>query len=262
LRLSPKFLLAVQRGTKRGMRKFSRSHRQPVSWRSSRNAKVPLRVRSSTRSPAMLCRPSKMPAPGAALAEADAVAGAFDAWFCGGGRAEEEEGAAAPRDATVPGARAPLDVTDVGGGSRWKACQGPAQSSAHVAAVYADRPQSQCCPPRLWRKADFLWCRWRLVQAFWSPTCGGSAVMQHTTLTPQPVAKSWSTLAPMYDPARLACSLRVHALKPGLVGAGCVALVAVGGDAAGGPPVACRGPQITVGVRRWRRDRTRACAFA
>ena len=41
----------------------------------------------------------------------------------------------APRDVTVPGSRAPLDV-------------GPAQSSACKAAAYADQPQSQCCPPR------------------------------------------------------------------------------------------------------------------
>jgi hypothetical protein len=86
-----------------------------------------------------------------------------------GGSAEEEERAAAPRDATVPGARAPLDI---GRGSRWKACEGPAQSSAHIAAAYADRPQSQCWLPRLWRKAEFFGGRWRLVQAFWSPTCG------------------------------------------------------------------------------------------
>ena len=41
-----------------------------VSWRSSSNANVPLRVRRSTRSPGMEGTPSKMPAPGAALAEA------------------------------------------------------------------------------------------------------------------------------------------------------------------------------------------------
>jgi hypothetical protein len=36
----------------------------------------------------MECTPSKMPAPGAALAEAFAAAGACDAWSCGGaGRA-------------------------------------------------------------------------------------------------------------------------------------------------------------------------------
>jgi hypothetical protein len=35
-----------------------------------------------------------------------------------------------------------------GGGSRWKAREGPAHSYAHFAAAYADRPQSQCCPPR------------------------------------------------------------------------------------------------------------------
>jgi hypothetical protein len=51
-----------------------------------------------------------MQAPGAALAVAAAAAGACDAWFCGRERTEEEEGAASPRDATVPGARAPLDV--------------------------------------------------------------------------------------------------------------------------------------------------------
>jgi hypothetical protein len=26
--------------------------------------------------------------------------------------------------------------------------------------------------PELWRKPDLFWGRWRLVQAFWSPTCG------------------------------------------------------------------------------------------
>jgi hypothetical protein len=86
LRISPISLLAVPRGTSHGIWKFHRSHRQPVSWRSSRNATVLLRVRRSTRWPEMLCRPSKMPATRASLAEAAAVAGACDAWFCGGER--------------------------------------------------------------------------------------------------------------------------------------------------------------------------------
>jgi hypothetical protein len=49
---------------------------------------------------------------------------------------------------------------------------------------------------------------------------------------------------------RLASGLWVDALKPGLVGAGGAASV-VGGDAAGGPLGADRGPQTTVGVRIW-----------
>jgi len=79
LRLSPKSLLAAPRGTRRGMRKFPRSHRRPVSWRSSKNANVPLRVRRSTRSPGMEGTTSKMLAPGAALAEAAEAAGACGA---------------------------------------------------------------------------------------------------------------------------------------------------------------------------------------
>jgi len=39
-----------------------------------------------------------------------------------------------------------------------------------------------------------------------------------------------------------------------------VPLVAVGGDAAGGPLGIDHGPQSTVGVRRWRYGRIRACA--
>ena len=46
---TPKSLLAAPRGTRRGMRKFRRSHRRLVSWRSSRNANVPLLVRRSTK---------------------------------------------------------------------------------------------------------------------------------------------------------------------------------------------------------------------
>jgi hypothetical protein len=49
---------------------------------------------------------------------------------------------------------------------------------------------------------------------------------------------------------RLAPGLWVDALKPGLVGAGGAASV-VGGDAAGGPLGADRGPHTTVGFRRW-----------
>ena len=52
-----------------------------------------------------------------------------------------------------------------------KACGGPAQSSAHIAAAYADRPQSQCCLAIQWRKAYILWGRWRPTLAFWSPIC-------------------------------------------------------------------------------------------
>ena len=54
----------------------------------------------------------------------------------------------------------------------------------------------------------------------------------------------------------------VDSLKPGLVGACGAAVVAVGGVATGGPLGADRGPKTTVGVRRWRRCRIRACAFA
>jgi hypothetical protein len=81
-------------------------------------------------------RLSKDPASGAALAEAEEAAGAWDPCACEGEGAEEG-GDAAPRDATVPGAR-PLG----------EPCEGPAQSSACTAAAYADQPQDQCCPPR------------------------------------------------------------------------------------------------------------------
>jgi hypothetical protein len=40
----------------------------------------------------MLCSSSKMPAPGVARAEAAAVAGACDAWFCGGGVRKRRRG--------------------------------------------------------------------------------------------------------------------------------------------------------------------------
>jgi hypothetical protein len=61
---------------------------------------------------------------------------------------------------------------------------------------------------------------------------------------------------------RFACGLLVDALEPGPLGAGGVPLVAVGGDVADVPLGIYRGPQSTVGVRRWRRGRIRACAFA
>ena len=61
---------------------------------------------------------------------------------------------------------------------------------------------------------------------------------------------------------RFACGLLVDALEPGPLGAGGVPLVAVGGDVADVPLGIYRGPQSTVGVRRWRRGRMRAFAFA
>jgi hypothetical protein len=54
-------------------------------------------------------RQSKDPASGAALAKAEEAAGAWDPCACEGEGAGEG-GDAAPRDATVPGARAQLDV--------------------------------------------------------------------------------------------------------------------------------------------------------
>jgi hypothetical protein len=53
---------------------------------------------------------------------------------------------------------------------------------------------------------------------------------------------------------RLASGLWVDSLKPGLVDASGVALVAVCGDAAGGPLGTERSPKTSVGVRRRRRS--------
>jgi hypothetical protein len=50
-----------------------------------------------------------------------------------------------------------------------------------------------------------------------------------------------------------AFGLGIDVLEPGPVGADGATSVVVGGDAAGGPLGAVRGPQSTVGVRRWRR---------
>ncbi len=61
---------------------------------------------------------------------------------------------------------------------------------------------------------------------------------------------------------RFARGLLVDAFEPGPVGAGGVPLIAVGGDAVEFPLGIYRGPQSNVGVRRWRRGRMRACAFA
>ena len=98
---------------------------------------------------------------------------------------------------------------------------------------------------------------------FWSPTCGAVRVgcdATHDTDTPTYFEVLGNFGTDVRRVGRLASGLWVDALKPGVVGAGGVALIAVGGDAAGGPLGAAvpsgrrRAPQTTVGVRMWRRS--------
>jgi hypothetical protein len=122
-----------------------------------------------------------------------------------------------------------------GGGSRWKACEGPAQSSAQIPAAYAqiDHRVSVVLPEdgerltfcgvdgvRCWRSGHRIAVR-----------VGCDAA--HDTDT-QPVKVLGDLGTDVRRVGRLACGLWVDALKPDLVGAGGAASV-VGGDAAGGP---------------------------
>ena len=66
-----------------------------------------------------------------------------------------------------------------------------------------------------------MWSRCRLVQAFWSPTWVGCDAA-HDTDTPNEELGDFGT--DVRRVGRLSCGLRVDALKPGLVGAGGVAL--------------------------------------